>query len=539
MTHLLTWRRSYALLLAATLLCVSLADFFFYNHRIGWTAAAFAAVLFLFIALRSNRFTRTAGGKLIALAAIGLVAALIEQPTWLNVPYTILCLGALATINAFGLPRDFPEWTKRWGRLLATGWMRLFSDNSVAIRWLVRHGVSPRIAKSIVAWFIPLILAGVFLAIFAWANPILSEWLSIITTHLARALEQLPNFFNLPRIFFWLAIATFAWTLFRGRGKRFNSSSLSPYSARGAGRGAVPPIATAANPAHVQPSAKPRASARGSHSTSIPASLVIRCLILFNLVFALENTLDVRFLGNKQLLLPTGIEYKEYVRRGAYPLIAAALLAGAFVLITFRPNSQTEQSKWARRLVYTWIAQTIFLTATAAWRLEQYIEMSELTRLRVASVVWFFLVALGLAYVIWRILKHKSNLWLLNTNALTAAIVLYACCFINFDGMIASFNIQHCREGGGPGSSLDIEYFRDLGPTVLPQFEKIRPRLDIGWRIQQAAEVDHDLHQQLAEQQQDWRTWTFRRARAAKALNEILYAQSKLELAQSPTPTAH
>jgi hypothetical protein len=35
------------------------------------------------------------------------------------------------------------------------------------------------------------------------------------------------------------------------------------------------------------------------------------------------------------------------------------------------------------------------LTVSAAWRLEKYIVMTELTRLRVASAIWFLLVALG------------------------------------------------------------------------------------------------------------------------------------------------
>ena len=121
---------------------------------------------------------------------------------------------------------------------------------------------------------------------------------------------------------------------------------------------------------------------------------------LFNIIFAVENTLDLRYLYSEKL--PAGMTYTQYVHRGAYPLIAAALLAGVFVLITFRPKSQTEQSRTARHLVYAWIAQTILLTASAAWRLRRYIEMSELTRLRVASIIWFFIVAMGLFYIVWR-----------------------------------------------------------------------------------------------------------------------------------------
>ena len=442
-------RRSYGLLVTATLLTVAAADFFFYGHMIGWTTAAFALILLIFLALRDSRFLQPAGGKIVLLSALGLLFALIEQPTWFNIAYIILCLGALGIINTFGWQRDFPEWARRWGHLLATGWMRLFSDNSVFIRCLARYGIPPSVARNI-----------------------------------------------------------FAWTLYRARAKRW---SASRYAAAPVAR----PTLSSSTTTVIHPA--PLAGSR-----NISAALVVRCLILFNLVFLVENVLDVRFLGHKELLLPTGIEYKEYVRRGAYPLVAAALMAGAFVLVTFRSRSQTERSRWARRLVYLWIAQTIFLTATAAWRLMQYVELSELTRLRVASTIWFALVALGLVFIIWRIAATKTNRWLLNVNALTAVLVLYPCCFINFDGMIADFNINHCREGGGTGSALDIEYFRNLGTTSLAHFEEIRPKIGLepgtAWRIDQARAVSIDLHDQLAREQSDWRAWTLRRARAVKAV---------------------
>jgi hypothetical protein len=225
--------------------------------------------------------------------------------------------------------------------------------------------------------------------------------------------------------------------------------------------------------------------------------------------------------------MPTGLEYRTYVRRGAYPLVAAALLAGAFVLMTFRPNSETEKSPAARRLVYIWIAQTILLTTSAAWRLHRYIDMTELTRLRIASIVWFFLVAMGLCYIIWRIVRLRSNAWLINVNALTALLVIYPCCFINFDGMIADFNASHCAESGGEGSPLDLEYFRNLGPTSLAALDRTRDKITIPNRRKQAAEISNDLHARLTAELSDWRSWTWRRHRAAREVDEVQFAKAR------------
>jgi hypothetical protein len=262
------------------------------------------------------------------------------------------------------------------------------------------------------------------------------------------------------------------------------------------------------------------------NALGIPASMVIRCLILFNLVFAVEIALDLFVMFSAQYGTD-GTAFKMYVRRGAYPLVAAALLAGAFVLVTFRPGSETERSPWARKLVYFWIGQTILLTLSAMWRLVRYIDLTELTRLRVASTVWFILVGLGLFYIIWRIVRGRSNAWLINVNAVTALLILYPCCFLNFDGMIAGFNARHCEEVGGGGSPLDIAYFENLGTPALPALDSVRDRLIGNARREWAKEVSDRLHAELDADVNDWRSWTWRRARTAHAAQEVRLAKTR------------
>jgi len=208
-------------------------------------------------------------------------------------------------------------------------------------------------------------------------------------------------------------------------------------------------------------------------------------------------------------------------------LVAAALLAGAFVLVTFRPGSEIESSVAARKLVYTWIGQTILLTVSAAWRLQKYIDITELTRLRVASAVWFLLVALGLFYIIRRIVGGRSNAWLVNVNALTALIVLYPCCFVNFDGLIADFNAVHCQEAGGEGITLDIEYMRDLGTPALAALDSIRDKIALEPRRKFAERVSTDLHAQLATELSDWHSWTWRRQRSERAAEQVAAAKGR------------
>jgi hypothetical protein len=68
-----------------------------------------------------------------------------------------------------------------------------------------------------------------------------------------------------------------------------------------------------------------------------------RSLILFNALFALQSALDLVYLWGGATL-PDGMTYADYAHRGAYPLIATALLAASFALIAMRPGGPAKQS---------------------------------------------------------------------------------------------------------------------------------------------------------------------------------------------------
>mgnify|MGYP006301940805 FL=1 len=131
-----------------------------------------------------------------------------------------------------------------------------------------------------------------------------------------------------------------------------------------------------------------------------------------------------------------------------------------------------------------------------------------------AAGIWMLLVALGIGYICLRILLDKDNLWLTNVNVVTALVVLYACCFINFDGIIAWHNVQHCHELRGRGAWLDVGYLQDLGPESLPALRWVRPRIEPEDaekpKVQPA--IDH-LERELSGRLRNWRGWTWRRQR--------------------------
>ena len=87
---------------------------------------------------------------------------------------------------------------------------------------------------------------------------------------------------------------------------------------------------------------------------------ILRSLIVFNLMFAVQTVLDAAYLWGG-VALPDGMSYASYAHRGAYPLIVTALMAGAFVLVAMRRDGPAENSIWIRRLVYLWIGQNVML----------------------------------------------------------------------------------------------------------------------------------------------------------------------------------
>jgi hypothetical protein len=91
---------------------------------------------------------------------------------------------------------------------------------------------------------------------------------------------------------------------------------------------------------------------------------VTRALILCNALFALQSGLDLAYLWG-DLALPNGMSHAEYAHRGAYPLVATALLAAAFVLIAMRPGGPAENSRLIRPLVLAWIGQNVLLVISS------------------------------------------------------------------------------------------------------------------------------------------------------------------------------
>jgi Domain of unknown function (DUF4173) len=133
-----------------------------------------------------------------------------------------------------------------------------------------------------------------------------------------------------------------------------------------------------------------------------------------------------------------------------------------------------------------------------------------------AAFIWMGLVAAGLLLILIQIILRKPNSWLVTANAATLALVLYGCCFINTPQIIASYNIEHSRELGGTGPSLDLIYLAGLGPQALPVLEAHIKQIPVLGPITRDRRNCRD--HALSLHPTNWRGWSFRAWRLQRYL---------------------
>jgi hypothetical protein len=499
MTSFLTAAPSYCTRFGVAALLAALADFFFYGQPVGITLFLFGITLAAAaagiqpLALSARGLWLALGGLLVALLP------LIENVSALSVAIGFAAIAAFALLLAGRLQHGLPRIVGQVALFLLAAPFRFIRDFfrwRKAARRLGRRRV--RLA-AIAVWIMPLTLGAVFLTLFGAANPVIEHWLSLID------LFALLDFIQLPRLAFWLFVLVGVWAFLRPRLPRSFRTALRP------------------SPVPVAGDVPTTKSAAAIEDVIFGKAAILRALVVFNILFAVQTALDATYLWGG-ITLPDGLTYAAYAHRGAYPLIITALLAAGFVLAALRPESAPSSDPLIRRLVYVWVAQNIVLVISSILRLDLYIGVYALTYWRVAAFVWMGLVATGLALIITRIALEKSNEWLLSANLLTLSVTLYACSFINFAALIANYNVEHSFEMTGQGTRLDFWYLRSLGPDAFPaldRFLELQSRTiaanDPPWR--ELAGLHGRDKAGYHDGQENWRAWSFRDWRLLRTLD--------------------
>lgn len=465
--------------LPACLILVAAADILFYRHVLGWTLGGFSVLLLAVVLIRGGG-PRSRMGWTLTLGILGLAAAGTLSVNWRVGVLGAAGLMALVMIRRQGRGGRISRWVLRAVEFVVQTPFKPLRDLWITCRFAQRCGGHPlSVFRGVLTWGIPLVLTGFFLLLFNQANPIIHKYVRWVWDNLH---DWLKDLIAIDRWFLWAVVALGVWALLRLR-------TISPARPRRAIAITMPAV-----------------------QDKLTLTVIVRCLTLFNLLFAVQTAMDLVYLG-AGMTLPAGMTYAEYAHRGAYPLVVAALLAGLFVFVTFSPASPADKSPLARRLVYLWIGQNILLTFTAAWRLDLYVDAYSLTRWRAAAAFWLVLVALGLVWTIVRLARRLPNEWLIRANALTLVVTLYAAAFVDFDFAIAWYNVRHCREINGSSVPIDLMYLDKLGPQAIPAIAWLREHAKDREIPAQTEFVQFNLQNDLRKKLKDWRGWTYLRWR--------------------------
>lgn len=485
-THAIAAKARFSFLskVAACLGLVATSDVLFYGYAGGSVIGLFALTWLVAIVLVRPAVRRGWGGLVAILATLLFALVLVYDPTLLGV---VLFLVAIGTVTL--LPRHRFETAGLWSVQLAALAARApIGPVSDLQRLSKLPGRGRWLGRAILLQLaLPLIGGGLFLALFAHANPVLGSALGTI---------RLPGLGSLFPHFLLIAFTLVpVWSALRPRAMRF-ASDHEPVNVR------LPDL-------------------------SVATMLVT--LVAFNAVFALQNALDIAFLWSGATL-PQGVTLADYAHRGAYTLIVTALLAGLFVLVALQPGSPAARNPFVRRLVLLWIAQNVFLVASSALRLFDYIDAYSLTVLRIAALMWMALVATGLVLICWRFMTKRSAAWLINANALAAAIVLCGASVVDLGAVAARWNVDHLRDPG----RLDLCYLAQQGSSALIPLIELRDAPTGAAMRDRAVYLSEEEYRDLARRQADWQAWTWRGQRRLAAAEALLAGDTR-----QPLPAAH
>ncbi|UWR22192.1 DUF4173 domain-containing protein [Sulfitobacter sp. S190] len=314
----------------------------------------------------------------------------------------------------------------------------------------------------IMGWVLPLGLGGVFIALLAVANPVIDAAI----TALPRLGPETPL-----RIILWLVLAPICWTVVR-LGAMVERLRAAPQKASPF----IGPV----------------------RQNVLNAPAILRALVVFNALFAVQTVMDAVYLYGG-VGLPDGISYAAYAQRGAYPLLVTALLAGGFAVAS-RPWAAA--SPLLRGMLVVFVVQNVLLVISSLVRLEMYVDIYGLTRLRMSAAIWMAVVATGLGLTVWQIWANRDTGWLLARCGLLGVATLYLCAFVSFDAVIARHNLT-------ADVVPDPRYLCRLGEAATPVIAAHGAGLTCGMR-----------HQFIAAPR-DLREWGFRNFRARHTLARV------------------
>ncbi|HHZ01920.1 MAG TPA: DUF4173 domain-containing protein [Tissierellia bacterium] len=211
-------------------------------------------------------------------------------------------------------------------------------------------------------------------------------------------------------------------------------------------------------------------------TNKIKGDIIVFNILIMSVLFVYSIFVVIQF---KYLfsggILPHGLSFSEYARRGFFELVFLSILNLGLILITtylLRDQIYKDKNRWAiftkLMLIYLCVITGILLVSSY-YRMSLYDSAYGFTRLRVLVYIFLVFEAIGLIATFVYIIKHNFNiLTIYAAIGLTFYLTLNV---VKIDEIIAKRNIDMYLNG--QAEEIDIDYLMTLSQDALPQLIRL------------------------------------------------------------------
>ncbi len=436
----------------------------------------------------------------VAVALLAAAAAGLWHSWWLSIVVGFLALA----VHAVKLHR--PQWKVTELILmipatLAAAPLRLIGHECSLRTWPLRSRRDSRHSRNIPWWVIitPVAVTVAFILIFAAANPVVEK---LVRTAVDQVVEWL-KMISWRRVFTWLLWLMFFAGLIRPLVKSQQADRLA---------------------------ARPEGLAPSGRTPADPASYsaALSTLIAVNLLFLLFNIVDSRYLYLRAAL-PEGISYSTYSHQGCQWLTVALALSTFVIGAIFKGGLNHHKRKSTLHVLsYIWAVQNAILAIGALRRLQMYVGYNGMTRLRIVGIYGVILVVIGLAFMMRKVARRKSFLWLLRRDMLAFWVAAVVLAVTPRDWICSTYNVSQVMAGNP--KPLTLLHGQKMSPGSYPPLIPLldyehkgedKERMEATVRKGIAGLLGRQLVQMESKPPRSWTDWQGSRAWALRRLKAV------------------
>jgi hypothetical protein len=245
--------------------------------------------------------------------------------------------------------------------------------------------------------------------------------------------------------------------------------------------------------------------------------------ILLNVMLAVLNIGDISSLGFNGKL-PEGITHSDFVHSGVGNIIFSIIIAVSLLMFLFRRDFvMARNTPLLKLLVIVWVLQTIMMLISTSIRNYYYIQSYSLTYKRIGVFVWLALAVIGVVITLIKILRERSNWFLIRRNVAVWLTVLSVSSLISWDVMVTRFNLEN-----KPLDKVDFVYLFNLSDANIPELQAVARQNDFallkekllhnGSRVNFEKELHFKVLHFLKDYTTSWQSWDQRDKKITSSL---------------------